>query len=196
MLQQSSVWYGGGETMYSSLLSTYVLSIDVFRQADSLFLNFLYTMNDFSIIPLSALIYAFHFAFVRDTYKYLRKTITRQRLLSMAVFSSIFPLILSSGMYVPMLGYYFQMPTPIPLLQIVGLLLIRFHRLNADQVDRIWKDDRSKMWWEKADREQQREEHVESTPERPNRHREEIITVPIAYLFISRIRQLNRRLRH
>ncbi|GAG79155.1 unnamed protein product [marine sediment metagenome] len=66
----------------------------------------------------------------------------------------------------------------------------------VDQVDRIWKDDRSKMWWEKDDREQQREEHVESTPERPHRHREEIIVIPVTYLFISRIRQLSRRLRH
>ncbi|MHA1928510.1 MAG: hypothetical protein ACTSV2_08020 [Candidatus Thorarchaeota archaeon] len=189
---------GGGESSYSSLLVTYVLgSYSVFiRTPVSLFSNFLYIMNDFSIIPLSAVICAFHFVFVRDTYRYLRKTITRTRLLSIAVISSIFPIILSTGMYVPMLGYYYQIPIPIPLLQLVGLLLVRLHRPIVDQVDRVWKDYRSKMWWEKDDREQQREVHAESTPEKPHRHREEIIVVPVSYLFISRIRQLNQRLRH
>jgi len=192
---QRSMWGGGGNT-FSGLLITYVLSADVHRQTGSLLLSFLFITNDFSIIPLSAVIGAFHFAFVRDTYRYLRKTITRQRLLSMAVFSSIFPLIIPTGTYFPMLGYYFLIPIPFPLLQIVGFILVKYHRPMVDQVDRIWKDDRSKMWWEKDDREQQREEHVESTPEKPHRHREELITVPVTYLLISRIRQLHRRLRH
>lgn len=191
---QRSMWGGGGNT-FSGLLITYELSADVFRIPGSL-LSFIFITNDFSIIPLSAVIGAFHFAFVRDTYRYLRKTITRQRLLSMAVISSIFPLILSTGMYIPMLGFYSLITIPFPLLQIVGFILVKYHRPIVDQVDRIWKDDRSKMWWEKDDRESQKEEHVGSTPERPHRHREEIIVVPVTYLFISRIRQLSRRLRH
>ncbi len=189
--------YGAIDTtgaLYSSLLSTYIFDINVNRHTGSLILIFMCTMNDYSIIPIFALMSAFHFAFVRDTYRYLRKTITRQRLLSMAVFSSIFPLILLSGIYVPMLS--FSIPLPIPLLQIVGLVLVRLHRPIVDQVDRVWNDDRSKMWWEKDDREHPKEVHIDSTPERPHRHREEIIVVPVTYLFISRIRQLNRRLRH
>jgi len=190
---QGSVWGGGGNT-FSGLLITYVLSADVFRITGPL--SFLFLTNDFSIIPLSAVIGAFHFAFVRDTYRYLRKTITRQRLVSMAVFSSIFPLIISTGTYIPMLGYYFLIPIPFPLLQIVGFILVKYHRPMVGQVDRIWKDDRLKMWWEEDDREQQKEEHVGSPPERPHRHREEIIVVPVTYIFVSRIRQLSRRLRH
>jgi len=181
LFQRSSWLYGGSGTMYSSLLSTYVLGF--------------FTMNDFSIMPINAVMSVFHFAFVRDTYRYLRKTITRQRLLSMAVFSSIFPLFLSTGMYMPLLGFYFLIPLPIPLLQVVGFILVKYHRPIVDHGERIWKDDRSRMWWEKDDREQLKEEYVESTPEKPHRHREEIITVPVTYLFISRIRQLNRRLR-
>ena len=195
MFQQSLFYYGGGNT-FSGLLITYELSADVYRIPGSLLLSFIFITNDFSIIPLSAVIGAFHFAFVRDTYRYLRKTITRKRLVSMAIFSSIFPLIISTGTYIPMLGYYFLIPIPFPLLQIVGFILVKYHRPIVDYVDRIWKDDRSKMWWEEDDREQQKEEHVGSTPERPHRHREEIIVVPVTYRFVSRIRQLSRRLRH
>lgn len=195
MFQQSLFYYGGGNT-YFSLLMSHMQSFDMNRSSGALELYFVSTMNDFSIIPVSALICTFNFAFVRDTYRYIRKTITRQRLLSMAVFSSIFPLFLSTGMYMPLLGFYFLIPLPIPLLQVVGFILVKYHRPNVDYVDRIWKDDKSRMWWEKDDREQQKEEPVESTPEKPHRNREELITVPVTYLFISRIRQLNRRLRH
>ncbi|MHA1614575.1 MAG: hypothetical protein ACTSYJ_06990 [Candidatus Thorarchaeota archaeon] len=191
---QTSVFWGRGGTSYSSLLFTYVISLNVNLHTDSLLFTFI--MNDFSILPISAVIGAFHFAFVRDTYRYIRKTITRQRLLSMAVFSSIFPLFLSTGMYMPLLGFYFLIPLPIPLLQVVGFILVKYHRPIVYHVEHIWKDDKSRMWWEEDDREQLKEEYVESTPEKPHRHREEIITVPVTYLFISRIRQLNRRLRH
>ncbi len=193
---QTSMYMDMSGIAYSSLLFSYVLNVNVNRHTGSLILVFMCNMNDFSIIPISAVIGAFHFAFVRDTYRYIRKTITRQRLLSMAVFSSIFPLFLSTGMYMPLLGFYFLIPIPIPLLQVVGFILVKYHRPIVDQVERTWKDDISKMWWEKDDREQLKEEYVESTPEKPHRHREEIITVPVTYLFISRIRQLNRRLRH
>ncbi|MCK4566955.1 MAG: hypothetical protein KAU48_06570 [Candidatus Thorarchaeota archaeon] len=196
MFQQSSLLWGGGGNSSLSLMISYLLIYDVNRYTGAITSFFSYTMIDFSIFPFLALISAFHFAFVRDTYRYIRKTITRQRFLSMAVFSSIFPLIIMTGMYIPMLSYYFLIPLPIPLLQVVGLLIVKYHRPLADQVDLIWKDDKSKMWWEKDDREQQREEYVESTPEKPHRHREELITVPVTYLFISRIRQLNQRLRH
>ncbi len=196
MIQPSSMLWGGGGNSSISLMINYWLSYDMNRQTGAITSYFSYTMIDFSIFPIPALMSAFHFAFVRDTYRYIRKTITRQRFLSMAVFSSIFPLIISTGIYLPMLSYYFLIPIPIPFLQLVGLLLARYHRPLADQVDLIWKDDKSKMWWEKEDREQQREEHVESTPEKPHRHREEFITVPVTYLFISRVRQLNQRLRH
>jgi hypothetical protein len=195
-IQQSSLFWGCGGNSSLSLMISYWLSYDVDRYTGAIASFFSYTMIDFSIFPFLALMSAFHFAFVRDTYRYIRKTITRQRFLSMAVFSSIFPLIISTGMNIPMLSYYFLIPIPIPLLQVVGLLIVKYHRPLADQVDLIWKDDKSKMWWEKDDREQQREVHVESTPEKPHRHREEFITVPVTYLFISRIRQLNQRLRH
>ena len=196
MVQQNSMLWRSGGNSSISMMFTYVLSIDVNRHTGSLLVNFLFAMNDFSILPIFALASAFHFVFVRDTYRYIRKTITRKRLLFMAVFSSIFPLIISSRMYIPMVGFNYLILIPIPLLQIVGLLLVRLHRPIVDQVDRIWKDDKSKMWWEKDDREQQRDEHVESTPEKPHRHREELIIVPVTYLFISRIRQLSQRLRH
>ncbi len=196
MVQQNSMLWGRGGNSSISMMFTYVLSIDVNRHTGSLLVNFLFTMNDFSILPIFALVSAFHFVFVRDTYRYIRKTITRKRLVLMAVFSSIFPLIISSRMYIPMVGFNYLILIPIPLLQLVGLLLVRLHRPIVDQVDRIWKDDKSKMWWEIDDREQQREEHVESTPERPHRHREELIIVPVTYLLTSRIRQLHRRLRY
>lgn len=194
MVQQASMSIDSRGNYYYSLLFIYILSIDAHRHTGSLILNFTGTMNNLSIILLFALLSAFHFAFVRDTYKYLRKTITRKRLLSMVVFSSIFPLIIFLGPGVLMMRYFPLTTIPVPLLQVVGLLLVKYHRPITEQVDCIWKGDTSKMWWEEADREQQREEPVEYTPERPHHHREELIIVPVTYLLISRVRQLNRRL--
>ena len=80
---------------------------------------------------------------------------------------------------------------PIPILQVVGLLVIRYHRPIADEVDRVWEDDAHKMWWEKP---RPQKTPVISTPEKPQRnHDGELITVPVHYLLLSRLRRVSRR---
>ena len=147
---------------------------------------------DFTFFPFVAIPCIFQFMFVRDIYRYLRKSITRQRLVGMAVLSAFSPLFLSTSL-IPIIFYYYVMAlVPIPVLQVVGFLAVKFHRPLADQVDRVWEDDEKVMWWESPRK--KREPAVITTPEKPNRHHdEEVITIPMNYLLISRLRQLNRR---
>lgn len=177
-------WYGG--YIYSGFLMNYQLGSDWLSYMDTLLINFRVSTTDFASLMIYVLMGACNFAFVRDTYRYLRKTITRQRLFYMAILSFFFPSIIAIGLNSTLIFYFYYIPIPIPLLQFAGILMVRYHRPIADQVDRVWTDEKPKMWWGKDDK----EEYIGSTPEKPYRHRDEIITVPVSYLFLSKIRQL------
>ena len=186
-----SMW--GGIPFLSLLMGyTYGSYLPVFFEDISYF-QLLIGVNDFAIIPFIALMNVFHFMFVRDIYRYLRSSITRLRLIGIALFSTIGPFFISLGI-VPINPFYLLGSLiPIPLVQIVGFLVIRYHRPIADQVDRVWKDDNHSMWWE-PEREKPKEKPRTTTPEKPQRHRdEEVITIPIPYLFLSKLRSISRR---
>ncbi|MHA1577911.1 MAG: hypothetical protein ACTSU3_11165, partial [Candidatus Thorarchaeota archaeon] len=134
---------------------------------------------------------AFHFAFVRDAYRYLRKRITRQRLIRAAIASSIFPFFISIGLSAAGILYFGILPFPIPIFQIIGFLIIRYHRPLVDPPNRIWMGKKSRMWWNEDDT----GEYIESTREKQQRRRDEIVTVSVGYLLLSRIRQLKQKLR-
>ncbi|TFH07179.1 MAG: hypothetical protein E4H14_09075 [Candidatus Thorarchaeota archaeon] len=186
-------WYGG--YMSTSFLMDYRIESNWYGSFDIPNLYFTGQIAMVPNIPFFALLFIFHFAFVRDVYRYLRKTITRNRLIGMAIFSCLFPVIFSfglGGMFI--FGYLVYLPIPIPLIQIVGLLLVRYHRPDIVQSERVWKGDKSTMWWETERREQPIQ--ISTTPEKPFKHREEVITVPVRDLFLSRIRKLKSRHTH
>lgn len=159
-------------------------------RVDPSFLQLSAQVTNFGFLPFIALMAVFHFAFVRDIYRYLRKTITRQRLIAMAIFSCIAPYFISMG-FISSIFYNMASLLPIPILQGVGFLIIRYHRPHADQVDRVWDEDTHRVWWEKQEA---RPVPVTTTHEKPQRHRDgEVITIPVHYLFLSRLRRINRR---
>lgn len=160
---------------------------------DILHLQIAIGVNSFGLIPFLALMNVFQFMFVRDIYRYLRKSITRLRLIGIALFSTIGPFFISLGI-VPINPFYiFGTLIPIPLVQGVGFLVVRWHHPIADQLDRVWDADEHRMWWE-PERERAKERPRMTTPEKPQRHRDgEIITVPVHYLFLSRLRSIHRR---
>ncbi|MCK5264501.1 MAG: hypothetical protein KAR03_02750, partial [Candidatus Thorarchaeota archaeon] len=80
------------------------------------------------------------------------------------------------------------------IIQFVGLLMVRYHRPEIDQSERVWKADRDTMWWETEKVRREVQIPTQSTPEKPIRHREETITIPVGYLFLSRIRSLRSRI--
>ncbi len=171
-----------------SPLMSYIYSIDsgIYASRYTLTGNFI----DFSFFPFIASFCAFQFIFVRDVYRYIRKEITRQRLVSMAVFSIFAPQLLMSLIGFPM-GFYYSQLFPLPLLQAIGFIVIRYHQPKDHQIERIWEDVPQKLWWEKS------VEHpipIVTTPERPIRHRdEELLTIPLPYLVLSKLRSLNHR---
>jgi len=190
-------WYNRGY-MWTSFLIDYRFGENWYYYIDTMSLVFDGNFALFFNIPFFAILFAFNFAFVRDVYRYLRKTITRSRLVGMAVFSGLFPFIAMLGMggIASLIAgmYMLYLPIPLPILQIVGFLLVRYHRPQIVQSERVWKGERTRMWWETD--EKRREEPapvVNTTPEKPKRHREEVITVPIRYRFLSRIRNLKSR---
>ncbi|TFG97467.1 hypothetical protein E4H12_08535 [Candidatus Thorarchaeota archaeon] len=149
--------------------------------------------NNFGLFPFLALMNVFHFIFVRDIYRYLRKAITRQRLIGIAIFSSIGPFFISFGLIVFIPIYLIASLLPIPILQSVGFLIVRYHRPVADQVDRVWGDDTHSSWWE-PEQERAKKEPIITTPEKPQRHRDsDIITVPVHYLVLSKLRSMSHR---
>jgi len=185
-----NIWGWISQYTYSGLLMNYQLYP----------FSILGSIIDIASLMLFALMGVFHFAFVRDTYRYLRKTITYKKLIFTGVLSIIFPIILATGLFPIVMYYMIVIPIPIPLLQFAGLLMVRYHRPIVDQVDRVWTGDESKMWWEKDmwwEKEERpaRKQYTEHTPEKPHRHRNEIITVPMRYLLLSRIRRLKQRIR-
>jgi len=190
-----NMWDWFSRYTYSGLLMNYQFGayyMDTF--------SFTGSIIDFGSLTLYALMGLFHFAFVRDTYRYLRRTITPQKLIFTAVLSIIFPYILATGLFSFAMYYMIVIPIPIPLLQVVGFLLVKYHQPFAEQVDRVWTSDEAKMWWEKDmwwDKEEYSagEQYPGYTPGKPHRHRNEIIIVPMSYLFLSRIRQFKQRLR-
>ncbi|MGY5879984.1 MAG: hypothetical protein RTV31_07015 [Candidatus Thorarchaeota archaeon] len=192
-------WYGG--YMSTSLMMDYRLGSNWYGGIDVVYTYFFGQIAMFPNMPIFVLLYAFNFAFVRDVYRYLRNTITRSRLIGMAVFSCLFPLILSMGMGgLFIVGMYLIiLPLPIPIIQIVGLVTVRYHHPEVIQSRRVWKGDRSAMWWETETTVQpmqtraQTPTQTQATPEKPIRHRDEIITVPLRYRFLSRIRKLRLR---
>jgi len=145
---------------------------------------------DFSSLPFIAFVCIFQFFFVRDIYRYLRKEISRQRMVSMAIFSIFAPLLMMTLISLPM-GMNSTSLIPLPLLQVIGAIAIRYHRPRAQQIDRVWEDVPHRMWWEKS---VEKPIPVMTTPERPIRHSdEELLTIPLTYLVLSKLRSLNHR---
>lgn len=186
-------WYGG--YMYTSFLMDYRLYQNWYEFTNTISVTLLGQMAMFPNIPFVALLFALNFMFVRDVYRYLRRTISKQRLIGMAILSCLFPLILTmgpGGFYI--YGYMPFLPIPIPIIQFVGLLIVRYHRPEIDQSERVWKADRDTMWWETERVRREVQIQTQSTPEKPIRHREETITIPVGYLFLSRVRSLRSRI--
>jgi len=183
-------WYGS--YMATSFLMDYSMGSSVYYITDIVSLSFQGQIAMLPNMPFLALQFAFNFAFVRDIYRYLRKTITQHRLIAMATLGCLFPLLFAigtSGLFV-FRSYTVLLPIPIPIIQIVGLLMVRYHHPHIIQSDRVWRGDSSAMWWETERR--KREEPIvhQTAPEKPIRHGEEVITVPLIDLFLSRIRKL------
>ena len=182
-----SIYYGYGMTFPSFLLLYNLQFSTMVRSA--IFSLSIYWI-DFSSFLIFALAFIFQFFFVREVYKYLRKEVSRQRLLSVAVLSLFSPLIIMNiiSMFI---GMYYYSLIPLPLLQAIGFVVIRYHKPKAEQIDKIWDDVPNRMWWEKK---VERPIPVYTTPERPIRHHdEELITVPLPYIVLSKIRSLNHR---
>lgn len=183
-------WYG--VYLFPSLLMDYRIGLNWYGYSDTFYMYFSGQMALFPYIPFTALLFTFNFAFVGDVYRYLRKTITWNRLMAMAIFSCLFPFFLSiglGGMY--LFGWYVMLPIPIPIIQIAGLLIVRYHRPDTSQNDRIWRGERSTIWWGSKKREETIQ--VQATPEKPFRHRDETINVPLRYRILSKIRLLKSR---
>jgi len=183
-------WYGS--YMATSFLMDYRIGSSVYYITDTISLSFQGQIAMLPNMPFFALLFAFNFAFVRDVYRYLRKTITRNRLIAMAILSCLFPLLISfglSGLFIFGL-YVVLIPIPLPIIQFVGLLMIRYHQPQIVQSERVWRGDRAEMWWETEKRKRTEPIVYQATPEKPVRHREEVITVPLIDLFLSRIRKL------
>ena len=186
-------WMGG--YMYTSFLMDYRFGSYWYGFSDTFSMSFQGQIAQLPNMPFFALLFAFNFAFVRDVYRYLRKTITRRRLIAMAILSGFMPLIIPLGM-TGLVGILFSavlavFPIPLPIIQIIGFLMVRYHRPQIVQSERVWRGERSEMWWETDKR--MSEEYppiIQTNPEKPNRHREETITVPMRDLFLSRIRAL------
>lgn len=175
----------------SALMMNYMIGFNLTRYINMASFYFRYYPLDFSHIPFYALMSLFNFIFVRDSYRYLRNEITRKRLLWMAVISTLFPTIITLAMYTSSIFYLLVLPIPIPIIQFVGLLIVKLHRPLADQTGKIWMGEKSKMWWESDDE----AENGESTSEKPRHRRDDTVIVSLDYLLISRIRQLKHRLR-
>ncbi|TFG32720.1 hypothetical protein EU528_02670 [Candidatus Thorarchaeota archaeon] len=177
-----------GRYYYSSFMMDYGLGI-YSMVLPELYTSYLgCTVTIFGNIPFAAFFLTFHFAFVRDVYRYLRKSITQQRLIAMAVFSSYFPILISmsSGGLLYIFGFSIALPIPIPIIQIIGLLMVRYHHPQTIQSERVWQGDRSFMWWET----ERKEVPIQITPEKPIRQRDEVITIPVDYLLVSKVRKL------
>ena len=128
-----SILQYGGSVSASGLLMSYSIGAYNYPYIDTYNLYVSFNVLNVSLIPLVALIAAFHFVFVRDVYRYIRKTITRQRLISIALFSIISPNIIAMAFTSPMYWIQVFLSIPIPILQVAGFLIIRFHRPHADQ---------------------------------------------------------------
>jgi hypothetical protein len=135
--------------------------------------------NMFNILPVMVLLSAIRFVFIRDVFRFQTGHITKSRLASVAILGEILPsavitfsqLVLFAPGFVPVL-------LPIPILPLIGFAYVRFSKIvPLEEV--LWPDYEHRMWFEKK-----REPYV---PEHP----EESITVPIAYLLLSKVR--NRR---
>lgn len=182
-------WYG---IPFTSLSMTYYLdyysAVRTFASTYNLTSHFV----DFSSFPLVALVCIFQFMFVREIYRYLRKQVKKQRLVSMAILSIFGPLIMMNviSMTIGINMYYITL-LPLPLLQCIGYIMIRYHKPKAQLMERIWEDVPHRMWWEKP---VERPIPIMTTPERPIRHSdEELITIPLPYLVLSKLRSLNHR---
>ena len=184
-------YYWGGGYAVSGFMMNINLDFNLMRYFDMSTFFFGYNILDFSQIPFYVLMGAFHFVFVRDAYRYLRKNISKQRLIRVAIVSSIFPFFISIGLSTAGILYFGILPFPIPILQLSGFFIVRFHRPLADQTTRIWMGDKSRMRWERDER----GVHIESAPEKLQHRRNKIVTVSVGYLLLSRIRQLKQRLR-
>ena len=134
------------------------------------------------ILPFMLLLSAIRFVFVRDVYRYRSKTVTKQRLLSVAVLGEILPPAILVGLMLPSISSSFFMSPllPVPILPILGFIAVRFSRILPVK-DELWPDVEHRMWFEK-----------EKEPYVPQKQ-EESIKVPLAYLLVSQVR---RRLKH
>jgi len=183
----ANLYYYWGGLPFSSLMMSYYLG----SYGRSYFTQISITLTDFTMFPFIAFMCIFQFMFVRDIYRYLSKSISRQRLFGMAILSMFGPLLLSTSLLSFMFYYMFSSLIPIPILQVVGFLAVRYHRPIADEVDRVWDEEEPRMWWETPG---EKREPITSTPEKPQRHRDgDIIKVPVQYLLLSKLRQINRR---
>ncbi len=126
-------------------------------------------------LPLTALVAALRFVFVRDIFRYQSGQITKSRLVSLAVLGDLLPsavITLSALLTIPPGGFYLLF-FPLPILPLIGFAFIRFSKVIPIK-EELWQDYEHRMWFEK-----------ERVPELV----EESIKVPITYLLASHIRK-------
>lgn len=141
-------------------------------------------------IQITALSSVGNFYFVREIYRYLRKEVTRKRLMLVGLMATLYPLIIRM-VFPSMFYYYYNVVIPLPFVFLAGLLVVKLHRPIIGLTDRIWREDEPRYWWDEEKKKE--EEGVSTTPGTPYRYREDIVKVPLYYIIISRIKNLRKR---
>jgi hypothetical protein len=129
----------------------------------------------FFIIPL---FFVFNLGFAYSVLLYLQSRASKMRTALYGALGVAVPLAffsVSSMMTGVIPGYTMQY-IPLPVQQIVGLLMMLFVK-QTRQDERIWDDSEDKMWFDEEGREERRT--PDPTPK---------VTIPVTYLLRSRIR--------
>jgi hypothetical protein len=189
--------YGGGLN-FTGLLFSWTYGMNWIYAFDVYALSLYGQVASVSNLLPFALICSLDFFFVRDIYRYLRRMVSRTRFIAVTVLSAFSMPLMALLMIVPVwiifpTAFLAYLPLPLPILQSIGLIVAKYHNPHIEQEERVWWDDRSRMWWE-PERQPIPIQPIKSTPERPMRHRSDSIRVPISYRIISMFRRLFLRL--
>lgn len=138
-------------------------------------------------LPVFGIMSSIRFVYVRDIYRHLKHEISYRRMLYMGILGDFFPVISFTmiNMVLASAVVLYYSILPIPALVFIGLLIARLHKSVLPYANRVWVDVDARMWFE----DQVERPPVTQIAERPFRHAEETITVPIRYLVTSQIRK-------